>query len=64
MRKYKILAHWIGICEILRWDRKSYLTHVVLPRKSQEDFTLVVLELMHKVIKGRHCYVKVTSLSC
>ena len=28
------LAHWIRISEILPWDRKSYLTHFILPRTS------------------------------
>ena len=27
-----ILAHRIRISEILPWDRKSYLTHAILPR--------------------------------
>ena len=36
------------------WDRKSYLTHVIIPRLSCEGCTLVV--------KWRHCYVKVTTL--
>ena len=27
-----ILAHRIRISEILPWDRKSYLTHSILPR--------------------------------
>ena len=36
---------------ILSWDRKSYLTHVILPRLSHEDCTLVVLELTHMVVK-------------
>ena len=30
----KILAHWIRLSEILPWDRKSYLTHAILPRTS------------------------------
>ena len=29
-----VLAHRIRISEILPWDRKSYLTHVILPRAS------------------------------
>ena len=29
-----ILAHRIRISEILPWDRKSYLTHAILPRTS------------------------------
>ena len=39
------LAHQIRISEILSWDRKSYLTHVILTRLSREGYTLVVLEL-------------------
>ena len=31
------LAHRIRISEILPWDRKSYLTHAILPRLSRED---------------------------
>ena len=31
----------------LSWVRHSYLTHVILPRLSQLDCSLVVLELMH-----------------
>ena len=30
----KILAHRISISEILPLDRKSYLTHAILPRTS------------------------------
>ena len=33
-----ILADWIGISEILPWDRKSYLTHPILPRLSGEGY--------------------------
>ena len=29
-----ILAHRIRIPKVLRWDRKSYLTHAILPRTS------------------------------
>ena len=59
------LAHQIRTSEILPWDRKSYLTHVILPRLSREgsQCTLVVLELACMVVKWHHCYVKVTS-SC
>ena len=32
--KVKFLAHRIRISEILPWDRKSYLTHAILPRTS------------------------------
>ena len=39
----------------LTLDRKSYLTHVILPRLSHEACTLVVLELTHMVVKLRHC---------
>ena len=34
-----VLAHWIRISDILPWDRKSYLTHVILPRLSREGYT-------------------------
>ena len=34
--RYFALAYRIGISEILTWDRKSYLTHVILPRFSRE----------------------------
>ena len=34
----KILEHRIGISEILPWVRKSYLTHVILPRWSREGY--------------------------
>ena len=30
------LTHQIRISEILPWDRKSYLTHAILPRLSRE----------------------------
>ena len=33
-----ILAHRIRISEILPWDRKSYLTHAILPRLSREGY--------------------------
>ena len=33
-----ILAHRIWIPEILPWDRKSYLTHAILPRLSREGY--------------------------
>ena len=36
--RIKILAHRITISEILLWDRKSYLTHAVLPRLSREGY--------------------------
>ena len=53
-------AHWIGITDILPWDRKSYPT---LPRLSREGYIWVVLELTHMIVKSPHCYVKMTS-SC
>ena len=34
----EFLAHRIRISEILPWDRKSYLTHAILPRVSREGF--------------------------
>ena len=40
---------------------KFHLTHVILPRLSREECTLVVLEVKYMVAKWRHCYVKVTS---
>ena len=33
-----ILAHQIRITEILSWDRKSYLTHAILPKLSREGY--------------------------
>ena len=45
------LAHRIRISDILSWDRKSYLTHAILPRLSRYGCTLVELDLMHKVVK-------------
>ena len=33
-----ILAHRIQISEILPWDRKSHLTHAILPRLSCEGY--------------------------
>ena len=44
-KQLSFLAHRIRISDILSWDRKSYLTHVILPRLSREGCTLVVLEL-------------------
>ena len=35
-KRENILAHRIRISEILPWDRKSYLTHAILPRLSRE----------------------------
>ena len=34
-----ILAHWIRISDILLLDRKSYLTHAILPRTSSNVIT-------------------------
>ena len=34
-----VLAHLIRISEILPWDRKSYLSHVIIPRLSHEGYT-------------------------
>ena len=31
---YPLFVHWIQISNILSWDTKSYLTHVILPRLS------------------------------
>ena len=39
------------ISEILPWDRKSYLTHVSLPRLSRDGCTLVALELKRMFVK-------------
>ena len=36
------LFHRIRISEILPWDRKSYLTHAILPRLSHEGFILLL----------------------
>ena len=36
---FDLLAHWIRISEILPWDRKSYLTHAILPRLTREGYT-------------------------
>ena len=46
-----ILARQKRISDILSWDRKSYLTHIILLRLSVEDCTLVVLELTLMVVK-------------
>ena len=61
--KALFLAHQIRTSEILPWDRKSYLTHVILPRLSHKGCTLVVLELTGMVVKPHYSYVKLTS-SC
>ena len=39
-------AHQIRISDILFWVRKSYCTHVILPRLSPDD----VLERTHMVV--------------
>ena len=36
--RMNILEHQIQISEILPWDRKSHLTHAILPRLSREDY--------------------------
>ena len=46
-----ILAHQIGISEVLPTDRKSYVTHAILPKLSRKGCTLDVLELTHMVVK-------------
>ena len=46
------------MCEILTWDRKSYLTNVILHRAV---YCTGVLELTHMVVKSRHGYINVTS---
>ena len=33
-----VLTHRIRISEILPWDRKSYLTHAILPRLSRDGY--------------------------
>ena len=45
-KDYSFLAYGIRIFDILSLDRKSYHTHVILPRLSREGCVLVVLELM------------------
>ena len=45
------LAQRIRKSESLAWIRNSNLSHVILPRLSQEDCSLVVLELTHMVVK-------------
>ena len=34
VKELEFLAHRIRITEILPWDRKSYLSHAILPRRS------------------------------
>ena len=56
------------VCEkrtsvFLSWVRNSYLTHVILPKLSREDCSLVVLKLTCMVAKWRQCLVNVMS-SC
>ena len=55
--KQHVLALLIRISDVLPWDRKSYLTHVILPRLSLEGCTMPALELTHMVVKLRYCYV-------
>ena len=52
----QVLAHQIRTSEILPWDRKSYLTHGILPRLSCESCTLVVLECMRHSRQMRSSY--------
>ena len=52
------LAHRIRNSDILSWVRNSNLTHIILPRLSLEDCSLVVLELPHMVPKEGQCLVK------
>ena len=53
------LAHWIRISEILPWDRKSNLTHGVLPMLSHEGSCIGCL------IIGTHAHCRqVTSSVC
>ena len=42
--------HQIRVSDILSWDRKSYLNHVILPRLAREGCTLVVLEHYRQVM--------------
>ena len=57
------------VCEkrtsgFLSWVRNSYLTHVILPRLSRQDCSLVVLKLKPMVVKWRQSLVTVMSSSC
>ena len=36
--RFLFLAHRIRVSDILPWDRKSYLTHVILSRLSREGY--------------------------
>ena len=58
--EYRILAHRIRISDILSWDRKSYVIHVILPGhvRAVHWFYWNSCDI---VVKWRHCYVKVTS---
>ena len=47
----------IWISQIITWNRKSYLTHVILSRVSRVHYSLVVVELTQMVVKLRHCHV-------
>ena len=53
-----ILAHQIRTSEILPYDSKSYLSHIILPRLPRERCTLVVLELTCMAVKWRHFMLK------
>ena len=57
------LANRIRISEILPWDRKSYLTHAILPRLSRECFTHWLYWNSHTWSSSDVIVVKVTS-SC
>ena len=66
-RVCKFLVHRVRISEILPWDRKSYLTHAILPRLSSEGFIhwlywILCIWSSNDVIIN--CYVKVTSSMC
>ena len=50
------LAHRIRISDILPWDKKSYLTHAILPRLSREGY-------IHWLYWNSHCH-QVRSLLC
>ena len=46
------LAHPIRISEILPWDRKSYLTHAILPRLPREGFIHLLYWYSHTLSSG------------
>ena len=58
-----IFAHTIWISDILFWDRKAYIIHVILLRPSHQGCIFVVFELTRLVVKFRYFYVKLMS-SC